>query len=256
MLTVISPAKSLDLTSELPTRTHTQPRLVAESAGLIEVLRTKSPEEIADLMRISDDLATLNVTRYREFDVEHTPDNSRPAVLTFAGDVYQGLQAATFTQRDFTEAQKSLRILSGLYGLLRPLDLIQPHRLEMGTRLATERGKSLHEWWGTRITDLLAEDLAASPGATVLVNLASQEYFGAVDVERLGTKVVSPRFEDRNKDGVPRVVSFHAKRARGTMAAWLIRNRLRSASALLDFAEDGYTLDEARSTAEVPVFVR
>ncbi|MDO5066017.1 MAG: peroxide stress protein YaaA [Propionibacteriaceae bacterium] len=256
MLAVISPAKTLDLTSPLPTRNHTEPRLVGESAQLIEVLRKKSPAEIASLMHISDDLAHLNAARYQDFDPEHTPDNSRPAVLTFAGDVYQGLAAPSFTTRDFTEAQKSLRILSGLYGLLRPLDLIQPHRLEMGTKLATARGRNLHDWWGSTVTDLLAEDLAASPGAKVLVNLASQEYFGAVDPDRLGVRVISPRFEDRGRDGVPRVVSFHAKRARGQMAAWLIRNRVRTVAALCDFAEDGYTLDAARSTPEVPIFVR
>lgn len=256
MLAVISPAKTLDLTSPLPTRNHTEPRLVAESARLIDVMREKSPQEIAALMRISDDLAHLNAARYHDFDPEHTPDNARPAVLTFAGDVYQGLDAQSFTTRDFTEAQKTLRILSGLYGLLRPLDLIQPHRLEMGTKLATARGRNLHDWWGSTVTDLLAEDLAASPGAQVLVNLASQEYFGVVDPERLGVKVISPRFEDRGRDGVPRVVSFHAKRARGTMAAWLIRNRVRTVAALHDFAEDGYVLDDARSTDQVPVFHR
>lgn len=256
MLAVISPAKTLDLTSPLTTRRHTEPRLVAESAQLVEVMREKSPQEIAALMHISDDLAHLNAARYHDFDPDHNPGNARPAALTFAGDVYQGLDATSFTTRDFTEAQKSLRILSGLYGLLRPLDLIQPHRLEMGTKLATARGRSLYDWWGDTVTDLLAEDLAASPGAGVLVNLASQEYFSVIDPKRLGAKVISPRFEDRGRDGVPRVVSFHAKRARGTMAAWLIRGRIRTVAALHDFAEDGYTLDEARSTPEVPVFVR
>ena len=177
-------------------------------------------------------------------------------MLAFSGDVYQGLVASTFGKRDFTEAQKTVRILSGLYGLLRPLDLIQPYRLEMGTRLVTGRGRSLYDWWGTRITDLLREDLAASPGPEVLVNLASQEYFSAIDTDRLGVRVVTPRFEDRNKDGVPRIVSFHAKRARGSMAGWLVRNRVRSVAKLRDFTENGYHYDEDRSTQDVPVFVR
>ena len=256
MLSVLSPAKSLDFESPLPTTEHTTPRLLEQSVELIDVMRTISPGDLARLMRISEDLAHLNVTRYREFSPEHTPATSRPAVLAFSGDVYQGLVASTFGKRDFTEAQKTVRILSGLYGLLRPLDLIQPYRLEMGTRLVTGRGRSLYDWRGTRITDLLREDLAASPGPEVLVNLASQEYFSAIDTDRLGVRVVTPRFEDRNKDGVPRIVSFHAKRARGSMAGWLVRNRVRSVAKLRDFTENGYHYDEDRSTQDVPVFVR
>ncbi len=256
MLSVLSPAKSLDFTSRLPTRKHSEPRLIAQAAGLIEVMRTKDPDEVARLMRISDDLAHLNVERYRAFTTEHTPENSRPAILAFNGDVYQGLGAARLEARDFTEAQKTTRILSGLYGVLRPLDLIQPHRLEMGTRLVTSRGNSLYAWWGSQVTDLLRKDLDASPGAPVLVNLASQEYFGVVDADRLDAEIVTPRFEDRDKKGTPRVVSFYAKRARGAMASWLIRHRVRSAGKLVDFAEDGYLYDEQRSTRQMPVFVR
>jgi len=256
MLSVLSPAKSLDFDSPLPTAEHTTPRLLEQSVELIDVMRTISPGDLARLMRISEDLAHLNVTRYREFSPEHTPATSRPAALAFSGDVYQGLAASTFGKRDFTEAQKTVLILSGLYGLLRPLDLIQPYRLEMGTRLVTGRGRSLYDWWGTRITDLLREDLATSPGPEVLVNLASQEYFSVIDIDRLGVRVITPRFEDRNKDGVPRIVSFHAKRARGSMAGWLVRNRVRSVATLRDFTENGYHYDEDRSTQDVPVFVR
>lgn len=256
MLTVLSPAKSLDFDSPLPTRKFSEPRLLAEATRLIDVMRTKTPADIASLMHISDDLAHLNASRYAEFTEDHTPATARPAVLAFNGDVYQGMSARTFGERDFTEAQKTVRILSGLYGLLRPLDLIQAHRLEMGTRLATERGRSLYDWWGTNVTDLLRADLAASPGAEVLVNLASNEYFSVVDAERLGARVVSPRFEDRGPDGTPRVVSFHAKRARGTMAAWLVRHRARTPGRIRDFDSDGYTFDEARSTRDHPVFVR
>ena len=256
MLTVLSPAKSLDFESPLPTRKRSEPRLLDESSGLIDIMRQKTPSDIAALMHISDDLAHLNATRYRDFSPEHTPRNARAAVLAFNGDVYQGLSARTLGERDFTEAQKTVRILSGLYGVLRPLDLIQPHRLEMGTRLATERGRSLYDWWGDQVTDLLRRDLDESPGADVLVNLASAEYFSVVRPERLGARVISPRFEDRDQHGEPRVVSFYAKRARGIMAAWLIRGRVRTPGRLVDFDGDGYAYDEARSTKDQPVFVR
>ncbi|SHJ09998.1 hypothetical protein SAMN02745244_01712 [Tessaracoccus bendigoensis DSM 12906] len=256
MLTVLSPAKSLDFESKLATRKYSEPRLTAESVGLIEIMRTKSPAEISRLMHISDDLAHLNATRYAQWDREHTLGAARQAVLAFNGDVYQGLRAPEFDARDFTDAQKTLRILSGLYGLLRPLDLIEPYRLEMGTKLASGRGRTLYDWWGSQVTDLLARDLEASPGSPVLVNLASNEYSKVIDRRRLGARVVSPRFEDRDASGEPRIVSFYAKRARGSMAGWLVRNRIRSASRLVDFDADGYAFDEARSTRDEPVFVR
>lgn len=256
MLTVLSPAKSLDFESKLATRKYSEPRLTTESAGLIEIMRTKSPAEISRLMHISDDLAHLNATRYAQWDREHTLGAARQAVLAFNGDVYQGLKAPEFDARDFTDAQKTLRILSGLYGLLRPLDLIEPYRLEMGTKLASGRGRTLYDWWGSQVTDLLARDLEASPGSPVLVNLASNEYSKVIDRRRLGARVVSPRFEDRDASGEPRIVSFYAKRARGSMAGWLVRNRIRSASRLVDFDADGYAFDEARSTRDEPVFVR
>ena len=256
MLTVLSPAKSLDFESKLATRKYSEPRLTAESVGLIEIMRTKSPAEISRLMHISDDLAHLNATRYAQWAQEHTLGAARQAVLAFNGDVYQGLRAPEFDARDFTDAQKTLRILSGLYGLLRPLDLIEPYRLEMGTKLASGRGRTLYDWWGSQVTDLLARDLEASPGSPVLVNLASNEYSKVIDRRRLGARVVSPRFEDRDASGEPRIVSFYAKRARGSMAGWLVRNRIRSASRLVDFDADGYAFDEARSTRDEPVFVR
>ncbi|AQP48668.1 peroxide stress protein YaaA [Tessaracoccus aquimaris] len=256
MLTVLSPAKSLDYESKLPTRKHSEPRLLGQSDGLIEIMRTKTPADISHLMHISDDLAHLNATRYAQWSREHTLKNSRQAVLAFNGDVYQGMQAYDFDARDFTDAQKTLRILSGLYGLLRPLDLIEPYRLEMGTKLASSRGRTLYDWWGTQVTDLLAKDLEASPGSPVLVNLASNEYAKVIDQRRLGARVVSPRFEDRDKNGEPRIVSFFAKRARGSMAGWMVRNRVRSAAKLADFDVDGYSYDEARSSRNEPVFVR
>ncbi len=256
MLALLSPAKSLDFESPLTTARSTHPRLLEESAKLIDVMRGRSVSDIGSLMNISEELATLNSTRYAEYEDDHTPENSRPAALAFNGDVYQGLQANEFSARDFTEAQKTLRILSGLYGLLRPLDLIQPYRLEMGTKLQTERGKGLYQWWGNEVTDLVKADLEESPGTGVVVNLASNEYFAVIDTDRLGARVISPRFEDRDDDGRPRIVSFHAKRARGLMASWLVLNRVRTASAVTDFEADGYTFDAERSTRDIPVFVR
>ena len=230
--------------------------MVDQSAQLIEMMRTKSPADIASLMQISDQLAALNATRYAEFTRSHTTRNSRSAIAAFDGDVYRGFDAHSLGARDFTEAQKTVRILSGLYGLLRPLDLIQPHRLEMGTRLDTPRGSSLYEWWGHRITDRIKRDLADSPGPNVVINLASKEYFSAVDVDRLGVRVISPRFEDRDADGEPRVVSFHAKRARGMMARWLVTSRARTLSKILEFEAEGYVLNEERSSKDQPVFER
>lgn len=257
MLILLSPAKSLDYATPIPRLPVTLPRLLTESERLVEVMRGKSVAELAALAGISDELAALNALRWAEFSLPFTRQNARPAVLAFDGDVYRGIDARTrFTTRDHTEAGKTLRILSGLYGVLRPLDLIQPYRLEMGTRLATDRGGSLYDWWGATLTDLLAADLAASPGAKVVINLASSEYYGAVLPQRLGAPVISPRFEDTNAQGRRSVVSYYAKRARGEMAAWLVAGRVRAASALQHFDAAGYRYDQASSTREVPVFVR
>lgn len=257
MLVLLSPAKSLDLTSKLPTAKHSEPRLLREASELIDELRQLSVADIAALMGISEDLAALNAQRYVDFDTPFIPANSRPALLTFAGDVYQGIAAPErFDARDYTEAQKTIRILSGLYGLLRPLDLIQPYRLEMGTRLGTRRGKTLYDWWGDRVTELVREDLAHSPGSEVVVNLASEEYSKSVLPDALDARIVSPRFEDTDVRGKRSIISFYAKRARGEMAAWMVTNRVRTPRALTRFAESGYRYDPGTSTPEVPVFVR
>lgn len=258
MLTVLSPAKSLDYTSKLPTRKHSQPRLLDGAEILADQLAAMPPDEIGQLMSISDELAGLNAERFRDFAPPFEPGRERPAVLAFAGDVYQGMEAKSFGERDFTEAQKTVRILSGLYGLLRPMDLIAPYRLEMGTRLATPAGDSLYAYWRDRVTSLLAEDLEESPGPAVLVNLASNEYFGVVDADALGAKVISPRFLDtpQSDPGELKVISFFAKRARGAMASWLVRERIRSPRRLRDFTGLGYTYDAARSTPTEPTFVR
>lgn len=257
MLALLSPAKSLDLTSPLATRKRTQPRLLEESAALIGHLRELSVSQLASLMHISDDLADLNAQRYADFSLPFTPRNARPAVLTFAGDVYQGMSVATrFSERDFTQAQKTIRILSGLYGVLRPLDLIQAYRLEMGSHLITPRGGDLYRWWGETITEVLRADLAESPGPAVVVNAASSEYAKAVRPALLGAPMISPRFEDTDARGRRAVVSFFAKRARGEYAAWLVINRVRTLKALTEFDGAGYRYDKASSTPSVPVFVR
>ncbi len=252
----MSPAKSLDYSSPLPTSKHSEPRLLAAAESLVDVMRTKSPDDLQALMGISPKLAELNVERFEDWSVPFTTDNARPAVLAFDGDVYQGLDAYSFDARDFTEAQKVLRILSGLYGVLRPLDLMQPYRLEMGTALATDRGNGLYAYWGDAITDCLNQDLSESPGADVLINLASIEYFTAVKPDRLEGQIIAPVFLDAKGDNKPKVISFWAKRARGAMARWIITNRIRSVKRLRDFDSDGYRYDPERSSANAPTFVR
>lgn len=257
MLILLSPAKSLDYESRVPTRKHTQPRMLDESIALIEVMRTKAVDEVADLMSISLELAELNVRRYADFSPPFTMRNARQAAFAFDGDVYRGLDArASMDGRDLSEAQKTIRILSGLYGVLRPLDLVQPYRLEMGTKVRTDRGETLYDWWGTRITDVLNADLAESPGPPVVVNLASGEYFRSVDTDRLDGRLISPRFLDEAADGEYRIVSFNAKWARGAMAGWMVRNRVRSARAVRGFDVAGYRYDASRSTSAQPTFIR
>lgn len=257
MLVLLSPAKTLDLETPVPTGLRcTQPRLLDDTQAIVDVMETKSPADLARLMHISDSLAELNAQRYAEFSLPFTRRNARPALFTFAGDVYVGLDAASFDRRDLTEAGKTVRMLSGLYGLLRPRDLIQPYRLEMGTALATSRGKDLYEFWGSTLTDLVATDAEASPGATAVVNLASNEYSTAVDLAGLDLPVVSPRFEDRNPKGSWAVISFYAKRARGLMAAWMVHRRVRRLGQLKQFDVDGYRYAPDVSTPDVPVFRR
>ncbi|MEY2417821.1 MAG: uncharacterized protein QOG90_501 [Actinomycetota bacterium] len=257
MLILLSPAKSLDYDSKLPTRKFSQPRLLEHSVELIEVMRSKSVGEIADLMSISLELADLNARRYAEFEPPFTRDNARPAVFAFDGDVARGMNAKeTFTERDLTEAQKTVRFLSGLYGVLRPLDLMQPYRLEMGTKLKTSRGDTLYDYWDAVIAPTLKADLAESPGPNVVINLASGEYFRSVDTRALDATIVSPRFLDEAPNGDYRIISFSAKWARGAMAAWLVRNRVRSPGAVRDFDVAGYRYDPARSTPSEPTFLR
>ena len=260
MLTVVSPAKSLDFESSLATRKYSDATMLGEASELVRLMATKSPDELSSMMGISQELAELNFERFQSWEQPFTPRNARPALLAFTGDVYLGMDPAnTFGERDFTRAQKTLRILSGLYGVLRPLDLMQPYRLEMGSKLTTERGRDLYDFWGNTITDALNRDIAASPGPDVLINLASNEYFGAVQPDRVEGRIITPSFLDRpagKPDADPRIVSFFAKRARGAMAGWLIRERINTISRIKEFGEMDYQLDPERSTTDRPVFVR
>lgn len=256
MLIVVSPAKSLDYESKLVTKKRSEPRLLDRSCELVGVMAQKSPQQLSELMSMSSALGELNHERFGDFEVPFTPENARPAVLAFNGDVYTGMDPRSFSERDFTHAQKTLRILSGLYGVLRPLDLMQPYRLEMGSRIETARGRDLYGFWGDSITDMLNADVEASPGARALVNLASNEYFGAVNTGRLEARLVRPVFLDSTNGGEPRVAGYFAKRARGSMAGWIVRNRVRSVRGLMEFAEDGYRYDPDRSDPDSPVFVR
>lgn len=256
MLIVLSPAKSLDYESKLVTKKYSQPVMVDRAAELVDIMTTKSPDDLRSLMGISHDLAELNVERFHDWSVPFDTTNARPALLAFSGDVYLGMDAANrFGERDFTRAQKTIRILSGLYGVLRPLDLMQPYRLEMGTKLETPAGSDLYRFWGDTITDQLNKDLAASPGPDVLINLASNEYFGAVRPTHIEGRIITPKFLDE-KNGDYKIISFFAKRARGSMAAWLVLNRVDTIKGIAEFDGDGYRYDPARSTPDEPVFTR
>lgn len=257
MLIVVSPAKSLDYESPLATKKYTQPTMLDRSAELIEIMRTKTAAEVGALMSISPSLALLNLERYADWEPKFTRRNSRPALLAFNGDVYDGMAArTTFSDEDFAHAQKTLRILSGLYGLLRPLDLMMPYRLEMGTKLQSPRGLNLYDFWGDDITLAINAAVKKSPGDRVLVNLASQEYFGSVQRAKLTAPVIAPAFIDHGPSGDMKIISFFAKKARGIMSSWIIRERITSAGDLVEFSGGGYTFDAARSTPDRPVFVR
>ncbi len=256
MLMVISPAKTLDFDTPPVTEAFTQPAHLAESRRLINRLRKLGPADVAQLMSLSDKLASLNVARYGEWKTPFSPANAKQAVLAFDGDVYDGLAAGDFSAEDFAFAQDHLRILSGLYGVLRPLDLMQPYRLEMGTRLANERGGDLYAFWGNRVTRALNAVLA-SQQAPVLVNLASEEYFGVVQPEGLKARIVTPVFEDWNANsGRYKIISFHAKKARGMMARHAIRARVTDVEALKGFDSAGYAFDARASSPERWVFRR
>ena len=255
MLFLLSPAKSLDYDTPVPEGLpHTTPQFVPQSTALIEALRMHSPQSIASLMDLSDKLAALNVARYEAWRPRFTAANSRQAVLAFNGDVYEGLQARTLGADDLGWAQQHLAILSGLYGVLRPLDRMQPYRLEMGTRLATEHGNTLYQYWGSQIAEHLNTRLRADT-TPVVVNLASQEYFKAVNRKALKARVIDCVFEDWKGDAY-KIISFHAKRARGLMARYAITHRVATPHQLEGFDLEGYVFAPASSTPERLVFRR
>ncbi len=253
MLVCISPAKKLDW-SPVDRADLTRPDFGKEALSLAKTARGLTLQGLQDLMHISPDLARLNRDRFKAYSDAPAADAVRPAALAFAGDTYQGLEAATFSDDDMRYAQDRLRILSGLYGVLRPLDQIQAYRLEMGSRLKTRRGKSLYEYWGADIAKALNAQ-AAAQDTDVLVNCASQEYFGAVDLKALKLRVITPQFLEV-KDGTAKTVSFFAKKARGAMARFMVQNRVQDPAALADFDLGGYEYQPDQSTLQSPVFSR
>ena len=246
MLAILSPAKTLDYETPLKTKLNSQPIYGRESNQLIKTLRTFEPFEVASLMKISDKLADLNHKRYVEWRNKPAESKTRPAALAFKGDVYQGLEAESFNDNDLKFAQRHLRILSGLYGLLRPLDVIQPYRLEMGTKLKTSKGQNLYDYWGTKITNGLSEALKESKEGT-LINLASNEYFGAVQPELLEGSLLNIGFKEK-RNGQLKFVSFSAKKARGLMANFIIKERVKKPDDLKSFDLENYRFNEKMSS--------
>ena len=254
MLIVLSPAKTLDYTSPIPAVAASRPEFGADAKRLVERLRELSPAEVARLMDLSDTLAALNVGRYAAWRARPAAADVRPAVLAFDGDVYDGLGARGFDADALDWAQRHVRILSGLYGVLRPLDAMQPYRLEMGTRLENERGRDLYAFWGDRPARTLSRALEAS-GSRTLVNLASEEYFRAVDAKALRAPVVQPIFQER-RGGTWKVISFNAKRARGAMTRFAIDHRIEDVEGLKGFDADGWAFEPAASDERTWVFRR
>ncbi len=254
MLAIISPAKALDFKQRAPTRKSTTPLFLDDSAKLMERLRAKAPQDIADLMHISSDLAHLNYDRYAAWRPPFSRRNAKQAMFAFNGDVYRGLKSAQFDERDLTWAQKHLRILSGLHGLLKPLDLIQPHRLEMGVRLPNDRGADLYAFWQAKVTKALNAAIVAQR-QPLLINLASREYFSVVDSTQIEARIITPVFKDL-KNGRYKLISFFAKRARGLMAAYLIKNRVATYKALRAFDWEGYRFSAGDSTDNQWLFLR
>jgi len=254
MLLVVSPAKNLDYESPLATEVYTQPELLEQSQQLIKHCLKLTPVQISSLMGISDKLAGLNAARFGEWSLPFSPENSRQAILAFNGDVYTGLDAKTFTDADFEFAQKHMRILSGLYGLLKPLDLMQAYRLEMGSKLANDRGANLYQFWGEIITDK-AKQALAEQGDEFLINLASNEYFKSIKKKNLNAQIITPAFKDW-KNGQYKMISFFAKKARGLMARYIIQNQLTNIEQLKEFDLAGYQYSEEFSKGNDWVFTR
>lgn len=254
MLLLISPAKTLDLETPAPTTEFTQADFLKESKQLISELRVLAPHDISQLMSISDKLGTLNFDRFASWRTPFKPSNAKQALFAFQGDVYTGMRAETFSPEDIEFAQQHLRILSGLYGLLRPLDLMQAYRLEMGTNFANSRGKNLYEFWGDSITKAINKQLAAL-NSSVVINLASNEYFSAVKPKLLKAEIITPIFKDK-KNGQYKIISFFAKKARGMMSTYIIQNRISTPDAIKQFDVAGYNFNAALSSERDWVFTR
>jgi cytoplasmic iron level regulating protein YaaA (DUF328/UPF0246 family) len=250
MLIVISPAKKLDYTSSVKAPLSTQPELLDHSKELLQGLKALAPQDVSSLMSLSDKLGALNFERFQEWRTPFTEDNARPAVLAFKGDVYQGLDTDNMSDEDLRWAQDHLRILSGLYGLLRPLDLMQAYRLEMGTKFANPRGANLYQFWG----DIITAELNKTQ-TSVLVNLASNEYFKSVHKKDIAARIITPVFMDKKNDSY-KIISFYAKKARGLMSNYIIKNRITEVEQIKDFDTDGYSFNAALSEADQWVFVR
>ena len=254
MIIVLSPAKTLDYEFETDGN-HSVPSFLSQSSKLIGQLKKKEPKDIASLMGLSDKLATLNYDRYQSWTASKKASNdSKPSLLVFKGDVYQGLQAEDLSKNEMNFAQKHVRILSGLYGILRPLDLMKPYRLEMGTKLETTQGKNLYEFWGDKIQKNVLDELK-NQKSDLLINLASKEYFTVLGKVPEDVNVISPAFKDY-KNGKYKIISFYAKKARGLMARWIIQNKVTDFENLKDFDVEGYKYSKAESTSTTPVFLR
>lgn len=254
MLVLLSPAKTLDFDTQLPVPEHTQPIFLDDASELVDQLKQLAPDEIANLMKLSDKLATLNAQRYYDFKRPFTENNAKAAMLAFQGDVYTGLQADQFSQAQLKFAQKHVRMLSGLYGVLKPLDLMQPYRLEMGTRFNNTRGNDLYAFWGERITQALNDELSTHKHACV-INLASNEYFKSVKVNKLAAPVITPVFKDE-KNGQYKIISFYAKKARGLMTRFMVQNKLTKKDDLKAFDLHGYRFDVQGSNNDTWLFTR
>jgi len=253
MLTVISPAKTLDFDSEPHTTTHSQPAFLKQSQQLINELKKLTATDIASLMKLSDKLSGLNAARFQEWQTPFDLDNAKQAVLAFKGDVYTGLDAETLDDKGLAFAQQHLRILSGLYGVLKPLDLMQAYRLEMGTKFANKKGKNLYQFWGSQLREFLEADPAMKDG--ILINLASNEYFKATEAKKLNARIITPVFKDW-KNGQYKMISFYAKKARGLMTRYMIDHQINQPEQLKDFDTDGYRYSDDMSDGDNWVFIR
>ncbi len=259
MLVVISPAKTLDFETAPITKIHTQAKFLKESKQLVRQLSKMTPAEVSSLMKISDKLGVLNFLRFNEWKTPFTLDNAKQAILAFKGDVYTGIDAGSFSNEDLKFAQRHLRILSGLYGILRPLDLIQAYRLEMGATLKSKQGKDLYEFWASKLTNQINQDIKANKNLAeknkCLINLASNEYFKALQVKDIDARIIAPVFKDY-KNGQYKIISFFVKKARGRMGAYIIKHKLKDPEDIKTFDADGYKFCKSESNESNWVFQR